>query len=196
MCRPTTFSAVQIVSLLLAGATTGGCAHNAAATSSSVESSPAPAPAPVARKAQLVSAADASAAATDADAKAGAAALDAAVSELAGVDLFFGFNNDELTERARGKLTAVATVLTRYPKLKLRVAGNCDERGTEDYNLILGQKRADSAKKYLVDLGVGSGQVTTVSYGAERPKDPAHTEGAWQENRRDDVVVTQPGAAR
>jgi peptidoglycan-associated lipoprotein len=67
---------------------------------------------------------------------------------------------------------------------KVRVEGNCDERGTVEYNLVLGQKRADSAKNYLGTLGVDQGRMETVSYGKERPVDPGHTEEAWAKNRR------------
>jgi peptidoglycan-associated lipoprotein len=68
---------------------------------------------------------------------------------------------------------------------RVRIEGNCDERGTIEYNLVLGQKRADSAKKYLVELGVAAGNLDTISYGKERPIDPGHNEEAWAKNRRD-----------
>jgi peptidoglycan-associated lipoprotein len=70
------------------------------------------------------------------------------------------------------------------PGKKVKIEGNCDERGTVEYNLILGQKRADSVKKYLQDLGVDGKVMETVSYGKERPVDPGHNEAAWAQNRR------------
>lgn len=67
---------------------------------------------------------------------------------------------------------------------RVRIEGNCDERGTVEYNLVLGQKRADSAKNYLVNLGVDAGRLDTISYGKEKPVDPGHNEEAWAKNRR------------
>jgi len=189
MSGPRNSRFIQLAAVLFL--TAGACAHNAASTASTSESPSAPE-----KKAQLVSAAAAPAPNADADTTSGQRDLEAAVAELKGVDLFFGFNDDVLTERARGKLTTVADVLTKHPALKLKIEGNCDERGTEAYNLVLGQKRADSAKKYLTNLGVKPEQVATVSFGDERPKDPAHNEGAWKENRRDDVVVTSPTGSK
>jgi len=72
--------------------------------------------------------------------------------------------------------------------VKVRIEGNCDERGTVEYNLALGQKRADAAKGYLVNLGADSSRLETVSYGKEKPIDPGHNEEAWAKNRRDDFT--------
>jgi peptidoglycan-associated lipoprotein len=74
------------------------------------------------------------------------------------------------------------------PGTRVRIEGNCDERGTVEYNLVLGQKRADSAKSYLATLGLDPKLVDTISYGKERPVDPGHNEEAWAKNRRDDFV--------
>lgn len=74
---------------------------------------------------------------------------------------------------------------------KVRIEGNCDERGTVEYNLALGQKRADAAKGYLVNLGADSSRLETVSYGKEKPIDPGHNEEAWAKNRRDDFTLLQ-----
>jgi peptidoglycan-associated lipoprotein len=74
---------------------------------------------------------------------------------------------------------------------KLRIEGNCDERGTVEYNLALGQKRADAAKAYLVSLGVGANRLETISYGKEKPVDPGHNEAAWAKNRRDHFTPVQ-----
>jgi peptidoglycan-associated lipoprotein len=67
---------------------------------------------------------------------------------------------------------------------RVRIEGNCDERGTVEYNLVLGQKRADAAKGYLVNLGVDASRLDTISYGKEKPVDPGHDEAAWAKNRR------------
>jgi peptidoglycan-associated lipoprotein len=74
---------------------------------------------------------------------------------------------------------------------KVKIEGNCDERGTVEYNLVLGQKRADSTKSYLKDLGIDDKLIETVSYGKERPIDPGHNEGAWAKNRRAHFVPLQ-----
>jgi peptidoglycan-associated lipoprotein len=76
----------------------------------------------------------------------------------------------------------------KNPGTKVKIEGNCDERGTVEYNLALGQKRADSAKNYLISLGVEAGLLETISYGKERPVDPGHNEEAWAKNRRDHFV--------
>ena len=70
----------------------------------------------------------------------------------------------------------------------MRIEGNCDERGTVEYNLVLGQKRADSAMNFLMTLGIGKGSLETISYGKERPVDPGHNEQAWEKNRRSHFV--------
>jgi len=118
-----------------------------------------------------------------------AAALDAALRELAGVSLFFAYDQSTLTAQAETKLSAVADILTKHPSLGIQVQGNCDERGSEAYNLALGQRRADSAVAYLVRLGVKPGQLKSLSYGDEQPKASAHDEAAYKQNRRDDVIA-------
>jgi peptidoglycan-associated lipoprotein len=119
----------------------------------------------------------------------GQADLDKALEQLRNVSVFFEFDSATLTKDAQEKLTAVANVLTAHPDLKVRVEGNCDERGSGQYNLALGQRRADAAKKYLATLGVQSNQITAISFGAEKPKALGHDEEAWRQNRRDDVTA-------
>ncbi|MFO0598033.1 MAG: OmpA family protein [Myxococcaceae bacterium] len=101
--------------------------------------------------------------------------------------VYFEFDSDRLEQSGLDTLQKVAGVLRRHGELSIRVEGNCDERGTEEYNLMLGQRRAASAAKYLRDLGVNPDQVATVSYGALRPVDEGHTEEAWAQNRRDEL---------
>src|SRR5437879_3020186 len=117
----------------------------------------------------------------------GQADLDKAVEQLKAVTVFFEFDSATLTKDASEKLANIGAVLAQHPELKVRIEGNCDERGSEQYNLALGQRRADSAKKYLDKLGVKEEQITAISFGAEKPKAPGHDEEAWKQNRRDDV---------
>ncbi len=162
--------------LILMTALALSCAHNSGSSSTTLNSE-----APARAKPQLVSTAT-PAPTTTAESQ-GQQDLNAALARLSEVDVFFGFNEDTLTADAKAKLSSVGDVLTKYPALKIKIDGNADERGTEEYNLVLAQKRADAAKRYLVGLGVTAEQVTTVSYGKERPRDPGHNEKAWQENR-------------
>jgi peptidoglycan-associated lipoprotein len=117
----------------------------------------------------------------------GQADLDKALEQLRNVSVFFEFDSSTLTKDAQEKLSNVASVLTAHPELKVRIEGNADERGSEQYNLALGQRRADAAKKYLDNLGVKGEQITSISFGAEKPKATGHDEEAWKQNRRDDV---------
>jgi len=87
-------------------------------------------------------------------------------------------------------LQANAAVLKKYPTMQITIEGHCDERGTAEYNLALGERRALAAKNYLVSLGVGADKVKTVSYGKEFPFDPGHDDAAWLKNRRAHFVIT------
>lgn len=104
-------------------------------------------------------------------------------------DAFYQFNESTLSPDAQAALTSSATWLKNNPQYNLLIEGHCDERGTEQYNLALGDRRASSAKDYLVTLGVDAGRVRTVSYGEERPFDPGHDEAAWAKNRRAHLVI-------
>jgi peptidoglycan-associated lipoprotein len=97
--------------------------------------------------------------------------------------VFFGLDRSDLTPEARDILERQAAWLRRYSTVRVLVAGNCDERGTREYNLALGARRAAAARDYLVSLGVDAGRVETVSYGKERPLDPRSNEQAWAVNR-------------
>src|SRR3954468_13699032 len=104
-------------------------------------------------------------------------------------DAFFEYNDSQLTADAQTALTSSATWLKKNPQYNLLIEGHCDERGTEQYNLALGDRRANQAKEYLVTLGIDGGRIRTVSYGEERPFDPGHDESAWAKNRRDHLVL-------
>lgn len=96
----------------------------------------------------------------------------------------FGFDRFDLTEEARNVLRGQAEWLKRHASITVTVAGHADERGTREYNLALGERRAISVRNFLIALGVDPGRISTVSYGKERPVDPASTEEAWAQNRR------------
>jgi peptidoglycan-associated lipoprotein len=97
--------------------------------------------------------------------------------------VFFGYDRFDLSTEARSVLERQAAWLRRYPNVRILVAGNCDERGTREYNLALGARRAAAARDYLVSLGVAQNRLETVSYGKERPLDPRANEEAWSVNR-------------
>ncbi|MGQ0506308.1 MAG: OmpA family protein [Myxococcaceae bacterium] len=107
--------------------------------------------------------------------------LDTAVRQAV---LHFGFDDTTLSNESQEKLRALAEALRKRPSAAIRITGHADERGTEEYNLALGQRRAAVARKYLVALGVPEKAVDTVSFGAERPAVPGHDEDAWSKNRR------------
>ena len=103
---------------------------------------------------------------------------------------FFVLDSSELDEPARQVIEANAEVLRQYPSWVVTIEGHCDERGTAEYNLGLGERRALVAHQYLVELGVGAERVQTVSYGKEFPFDPGHDDNAWALNRRAHFVIT------
>ncbi|KPJ60511.1 MAG: hypothetical protein AMJ46_05730 [Latescibacteria bacterium DG_63] len=104
-------------------------------------------------------------------------------------DVFFAFDDYSLTEKARNVLANNAKVLAENPSVKILIEGHCDERGTVEYNLALGEKRALSAKNYLVNYGLDPGRTSIISYGKEHPFDPGHNEEAWAKNRRAHFVI-------
>jgi len=104
-------------------------------------------------------------------------------------DAFYNFDDATLSADAQSALSDSATWLKKHPEFNLLIEGHCDERGTEQYNLALGDRRAQSAKTYLATLGVDSARMRTVSYGEERPFDPGHTDDAWAKNRRAHLVL-------
>jgi len=104
--------------------------------------------------------------------------------------LFFGLDSSDVDAAGQQALNADAEILKKYPSWTITVEGHCDERGTAEYNLALGERRALAAKTYLVSLGVPADRLRTVSYGKEFPFDPGHDESAWSKNRRAHFVVT------
>lgn len=106
--------------------------------------------------------------------------------------IHFDFDKSSIKANDEPKLQEVANYMKSNPNDALRIEGNCDERGTEEYNRSLGERRAMAAREYLARLGVEPGRVVTISYGQDRPVESAHNEGAWSKNRRDDFVVLTP----
>jgi len=102
-------------------------------------------------------------------------------------EIRFDFNEFSLSEQSRAAAERDAECIKRNHRAVL-IQGNCDERGTVEYNLVLGENRADAVRRYLAGLGVDESALKTVSYGKERPKDPGHTEAAWAINRRVELV--------
>ncbi|WP_243367155.1 peptidoglycan-associated lipoprotein Pal [Fundidesulfovibrio soli] len=100
--------------------------------------------------------------------------------------IYFDLDRYDLKPESRQILTRKAEILKQYPEIKLVVEGHCDERGTAEYNLALGERRARAAADYLANLGVAASRLSIVSYGKERPLDPGHNEAAWSKNRRDE----------
>ncbi len=104
--------------------------------------------------------------------------------------LFYGLDQADVDAAGQQVLQANADVLKKYGSWQVTVEGHCDERGTAEYNLALGERRAVATRNYLVSLGIAADRIKTVSYGKEFPFDPAHTESAWAKNRRAHFVVT------
>ena len=103
--------------------------------------------------------------------------------------IYFDFDKSDLRPDAREGLQANASYLKSNSNVQVTIEGNCDERGSNEYNLALGKRRAEAAYTYLVDLGVESSRMTTVSYGEEKPAVEGHNELAWAKNRRDEFKV-------
>lgn len=104
--------------------------------------------------------------------------------------LFFGLDQSDVDAEGQRVLQENAAILKKYPAWQITIEGHCDERGTAEYNLALGERRALAAKNYLVSLGIPADKVKTVSYGKEFPFDPGHDDGAWSKNRRAHFVIT------
>jgi peptidoglycan-associated lipoprotein len=104
--------------------------------------------------------------------------------------MFFLLDSAEVSSEGQQVLQANAAVLKKYPSMTITIEGHCDERGTPEYNLALGERRALAAKNYLVSLGVPADRIKTVSYGKEFPFDAGHTDSAWSLNRRAHFVIT------
>ncbi len=103
---------------------------------------------------------------------------------FAGDRVFFEYDSSEITAEARATLSKQASWLMHYPRVRISVEGHCDERGTREYNLALGERRATAVKNYLIALGVPASRMSTISYGKERPAVVGNGESTWSQNRR------------
>jgi peptidoglycan-associated lipoprotein len=107
------------------------------------------------------------------------------------VPVYFEFDSSSITGEQVQRIETNASFIKKNRDLKIRIEGNCDPRGTQEYNLALGERRAQAAKTYLVNLGVGADQLTTVSFGEEKLLLFGHDEISWAQNRRDDFVIVK-----
>ncbi|ACM19458.1 peptidoglycan-binding outer membrane lipoprotein Pal, OmpA family [Geotalea daltonii FRC-32] len=103
--------------------------------------------------------------------------------------VLFDFDSFVLSPAARDTLSKNAQWLEKNKQVKVQIEGHCDERGSDEYNLALGEKRAKSAVNYLVTLGIPASQLSVISFGKEKPADPGHDEAAWAQNRRAEFVI-------
>lgn len=152
---------------------------------------PAPAPAPAAAPAPPPSAPPAPPAAAPMTSSADdlARARDAARASLT-APIYFDLDSDALSDADRAALDAKVGILNASSGVKIRVAGHTDERGSDEYNLALGQRRASAAKRYLTQHGVPDAMIDIISYGEEHPAVDGHDEAAWSKNRRDEFEIT------
>ncbi len=104
-------------------------------------------------------------------------------------DIHFDFDKYDIRPGDAEILKENAILLKKYPKVKIQIEGHCDERGTIEYNLALGERRANSTKQYFVPLGISADRISIISYGKERPLDPGHNEEAWAKNRRAHMII-------
>jgi len=120
-------------------------------------------------------------------------ALQQEFAQTAGDRVYFAFDSHALSPEAREALTRQAYWLSLHAQVRVMVAGNCDERGTRQYNFALGSRRAAAARDFLVEHGVAASRIRTVSYGRERPLDPASNDAAWARNRNAQTVLIDLG---
>jgi peptidoglycan-associated lipoprotein len=113
-----------------------------------------------------------------------------AFQEFQNQDINFDFDKYDLRTDARAVLDRKASFLNQNSSVRAQIEGHCDERGTNEYNLALGERRANAAKQYLTTAGISAARLSTISYGEERPLDPGHNEAAWARNRRAHFVIT------
>jgi peptidoglycan-associated lipoprotein len=173
-----------------------GCPKKAEVASSpeeqKVEQAPAKSAEDIAAEKAAAEKRAAEAAAAAARAAEEAKAREAAAKAAAGLQpIYFDFDKSFVRDDAKAVMMANAEYLKANPKVKVRIEGNCDERGTIEYNQALGQRRAAAAKKYLTDMGISAKRISLISYGKEKPVCSQSTEDCWQKNRRDDLIAAE-----
>lgn len=112
-------------------------------------------------------------------------------AELALKPIYFEFDSYVLKEESRNILAGVGDFMNKYAEVKITIEGHCDDRGSAEYNMALGQKRADVALRYLDTYGISSSRISTVSWGEERPAEAGQNEEAWAKNRRDEITYSK-----
>lgn len=113
-----------------------------------------------------------------------------AIDKIGADRIYFAFDKSDLSDQSRQTLAEKAELLKAHPVLTLLIEGHCDERGTNEYNMALGERRARAAYEYLVLMGIEAGRLTIISYGEEYPAVPGSNEEAWAKNRRDEFKAT------
>ena len=119
------------------------------------------------------------------------AEMQSAIQTITDSRVYFAFNKYNIEKQYDAVLDRDADIMKQYPSIRVQIEGNCDERGTQEYNLALGERRARAVYNYLVAKGVNPGQMNTISYGKENPAELGTGEAVWAKNRRDDFRVTQ-----
>ena len=107
--------------------------------------------------------------------------------------IYFEYDADELRDDARANLDYKLRILNANPALRIRIAGHCDDRGSDEYNIALGRRRSETAKRYLTDRGIDASRIETVTFGRERPAAMGSGESVWSQNRRDEFEITAGG---
>ena len=186
---------LAVIALALVALTSSACRNRQVA--------PAPAPPPVIVQPSNTADADAERAAAEARDRAERERLErerlererlnAERMRLVTASIYFDLDRSDLTAEARSALDAKLGVLASMPSMRIRVAGHTDERGSDEYNIALAQRRAAAAKRYLVQRGIDANRIEIVSFGEERPVCTESHEGCWSQNRRDDFEVTAAG---
>ncbi len=171
---------LPLPAVLLASLTLAACSH-----APRPEPAPAPAAQPAPPPAPMPTAAAPAPAPKDDSAERAAREAAATLAER----IHFDFDKSDLRGADQAILDRKLPVLAGHASLRIRVEGHCDERGSDEYNLALGMRRASEAKRYLVGHGIAGDRIEVVSYGRERPLDPGHDESAWAQNRRDEFVT-------
>ena len=127
--------------------------------------------------------------ADDTRAREAAAAREAAVSTINGTVIYFGFDRSDLSEQAKASLNSILNALRAQQDMRVRIEGHADERGSDEYNMALGQRRAAAARRFLTDGGVNNERIRIVSYGEERPTCTEADESCWSRNRRGEFRI-------
>ena len=179
---------------LLIPLTALACAHKPAEAPqpapAPVAQTPAPSPSPTLASTSLQCTSDSDCPGDQLCASGTCADASAIVNACGELRVHFAFDSASIADEDRGPLERVARCLRSHQRVGLSIEGNADDRGTEEYNLALGDRRANATKDYLASLGVDPAKLKTISYGKERPFATAHDEAAWAQNRRGHFVVT------